>query len=101
MFLLFSYNDYYPSGGMNDLLGSFEKLPSKKEIKTLLLNEGKEYDDNIQIYNSKTGEIESLICVIRYYHEGQDLREEIQYVIDCKSKDINGDLHNDFIVVKV
>ena len=50
-YFLFSYDNYYPSGGMNDFINHFEKFEEAKE-------EAKKAPfENIQIFDIFTGEV--------------------------------------------
>lgn len=48
-FLLFSYPDYYPSGGLGDLALKFNTVQELKKVDTLYL------DDYVEIYDFKAG----------------------------------------------
>lgn len=48
-FLLFSYSDYYPSGGLEDLVLQFNTIEELKEVDTFYIN------DYVEIYDFKVG----------------------------------------------
>lgn len=48
-FLLFSYSDYYPNGGLEDLVLQFNTIEELKEVDTFYIN------DYVEIYDFKAG----------------------------------------------
>ncbi len=48
-FLLFSYPDYYPNGGLEDLVLQFNTIEELKEVDTFYI------DDYVEIYDFKAG----------------------------------------------
>lgn len=74
MFLMFGFNEYYPGGGINDLLCQAENLEelnkimeTSKDIKNQLKN-----NDFIEIYNTETKELfsrhkDGKLIPINYY----------------------------------
>lgn len=51
-YLIFGFDDYYPVGGANDLLGSVDELPTHKEARAL----GNPFFDNYTVLDTETGE---------------------------------------------
>jgi hypothetical protein len=52
-YLLFAYDRYYPSGGMNDFVGDFDTLD---ELKIAAKNKDVKYYDYIKYLDTETGE---------------------------------------------
>lgn len=48
-FLLFSYPEYYPNGGLEDLVLQFNTIEELKEVDTFYIN------DYVEIYDFKAG----------------------------------------------
>lgn len=48
-FLLFSYADYYPSGGLDDLILQFNTIEELKEVDT------SDISDYVEVYDFKAG----------------------------------------------
>lgn len=56
-YLLFAWDQYYPSGGMNDLKGEFD---TEQEAKGYAINSSCAMYDHIELYDTQEGTTEVL-----------------------------------------
>lgn len=75
-FLLFSYPDYYPSGGLGDLALKFNTVQELKKVDTLYL------DDYVEIYDFKVGKeiVTSYEIVSKETHVNRLVAEMEEYL---------------------
>ena len=75
-FLLFSYPEYYPSGGLEDLVLQFNTIEELKEVDTFYIN------DYVEIYDFKAGKeiVTSYEIVSKETHVNRLVAEMEEYL---------------------
>ena len=80
-FLLFSYPEYYPCGGVGDLCISFNTV---KELEDNYLKNERRLSEYIEVFDTKTGEIvnksdnfSEVVKEVKRYLENENNKEEL------------------------
>ena len=99
MFLVFQFDDFYPDGGINDLVKTFESMPTRYTLSKIC----RDSYGCLQVYNTETGENRNYIPIDPndYLGDEQKLKDMLELL---ENKELTGGLSNyvydDYIIVR-